>query len=200
METQDGVVNKKILGSSTLIAKLLGVAIVALVIYTLIISFQRGGIVTKTAETADQIVELEEQIAAFGGDKVLASNSAVEALQFIEDEEIRWSQIIELIDARVPTDATGSNTVQVLSYSGSSEGRISLSMTTNPATDPPFADVARTISSFDSEIYFNDVYVPSISKGIDQRGQTILNFVLNLTYEDVTEDQERVATPRVKTN
>ncbi|MCC6643538.1 hypothetical protein IT411_02210, partial [Candidatus Peregrinibacteria bacterium] len=72
----------------------------------------------------------------------------------------------------------------VLSYAGSGLGRVAVNMVTVPVSEPPFADVAQLIASFNNNVYFRDVYVPSISRGLTEDGTTTLSFVLNMDFEE----------------
>ncbi|MBD3270233.1 hypothetical protein GF376_01790 [Candidatus Peregrinibacteria bacterium] len=182
-EDQPVDVNKKILGTTTLLSKILAGIIVIVIIYTIVISFQKGTIAEQQAETANTITALNNQIENFEGDRVLASDDAREALNQIEETEIRWSEVIENINSLIPRDSNGARKIKILSYNGSSEGRISISGVTNAEVEAPFSDVSQVISIFNGNLYFQNVYIPSISKGIDENGRELLSFIMNLNYE-----------------
>src|SRR5690606_18939515 len=65
---------------------------------------------------------------------------------------------------------------------GATGGRVSLSMITNPALNPPYADVSQLLATFNRDLFFKDAYLPSIGKSVNENGETTLSFVFNLNY------------------
>jgi hypothetical protein len=183
-EDSSADVNKKILGASTFLTKLLGLALLLILIFTFVLSFQKGGIVKQQEDTTSKVADIQSQIKAFSGDKVVASENALDALKMIEKEEIRWSEVIEAINKLIPKDSKGADKIKILSYNGSAGGKISLSAVTNPQAEPPFGDVSELLSVFNSNLYFKDVFIPSISKGLNQEKKAQLSFMLNLYYQE----------------
>lgn len=151
--------------------------------YGLFLSFDKGNILNRTLELEKQTKDLQAQVDTIKDNKVEVSQNASEALKAIEAEEIRWSEVIDEVNKLLPQDAAGNRSVKVLSYSGSGRGRIAVNMVTQPEALPPFSDVAQLISTFNNSVFFKDVYVPAISKGSNESGQTMLSFVLNMDYE-----------------
>ncbi len=199
-------VTKKLANKSMLITKILGAALIVLVLVTIYLVFSKGGVLDKQSQVADEIAELKNEISAYEGDKVGASADALTALKVIEAEELKWSAIIKAVDNLIPKEPNGQPSIVVLSYSGSAEGRIALSVSTLAKVSPPYVDVARLLSDFNNSVLFKDAYIPSLSTGVDESGRELMSFVFNLTYDEpelgntasVGASGEDAPAPRVK--
>lgn len=180
--------------------------LIGLSIYGAFLFFERGNIATRTTALEEENKQIEEQINAIKGQKVEVSQNAIAALKKIEEDEVRWSEVIAEVNKLLPQDAAGQRQVKVLSYSGSGQGKIALNMVTEAEALPPFNDVAQLIATFNGSVFFRDAYVPAISRGSDAEGRTTLSFVLNMEYEKpetgaenlapIVEDNEAVRVPR----
>jgi hypothetical protein len=148
------------------------------------LTYDKGRMVASTSELETEVSGLKSQIDALREDKVEVSKNAAEALAEIEANELIWSDVIQKIDALLPSDIAGRAKLNILSYSGATDGRISLSMITNPALIPPYADVSQLLATYNRDIFFKDAYIPSIGKNVNENGETTLSFVFNLTYEE----------------
>lgn len=157
--------------------------ILGLAVYGVFLNFDKGNVLSRTNEIEEETRDIETQVESIRANKVEVSQNASDALAMIEKEEVRWSEVIEDVDQLLPQSASGQKLVNVLSYSGSGQGRIALNMVTQPKAIPPFEDVARLIATFNSSVFFKDAYVPSISKSSDETGEVTLSFVLNMDYE-----------------
>lgn len=105
-------------------------------------------------------------------------------LDEITDVQLPWSLIIEKIENTVPKlRDTNGPIISLQSYNGNEEGNISVSASTRPDAFDPFADIALLIRAFVNEPSFASVFVPSITKTINQNGASILTFAINFEYQ-----------------
>lgn len=182
--------------------------VIGLAVYGTFLNFQKGSVLNHTTDLEKEIKTIQDEIDVYRANKVEVSQNATEALAKIEAEEIRWSEVISEVNQLLPASAGGERLVEILSYSGSGQGRIALNAVTRPVAVPPFEDVAKLIATFNNSVFFKDVYVPSISKGQNEDGTSTLSFVLNMDYEKpetgsedlipVTSTDTKV--PRIPTN
>jgi hypothetical protein len=179
----NGEINKKVSGGGGLLNVILMIVLIGLVIAGTFFSFDKGSIMNRTVELEKETANLKVQIDNIKGQKVEVSKNASEALEKIKVAEIRWSEVIAEVNKLLPRDASGNRKVEVISYSGSDQGRVALNVVTQPAGIPPFDLVSGLIATFNNSVFFKDVYVPSISKGQTESGESTLSFVLNLAYE-----------------
>jgi hypothetical protein len=174
--------------------------LIGVTLYGVFLSFDKGRIMANTLDLESQTRDLQTQVDTIKGNKIEVSQNASEALKKIEAEELRWSEIITEVQKLIPQDTLGQRQVQVLSYSGSSDGKVTLNMVTMPASLPPFADVSRIISIFNNSVFFREAYVPSIAKGTDESGLTTLSFMLNTSYQKADTGSESLPLTTVTTD
>ncbi len=183
--TQNQTVNTMIAGKSAKMVLFLVLVLVILSAVTAIQQFSIGGIENQIAQADQQIGKLKVDLETLQGDETEATQIAKMALDNLKKQEIRWSEVLANINGLVPKDASNRPKVRFLSYSGTADGKVNISAVTAASAMPPFNDVAQIISTFSDNVYFKEVYVPSISKGTNDQGQTTLSFILNLRYEPV---------------
>ncbi|MGL5831203.1 MAG: hypothetical protein ACRCZE_03575 [Candidatus Altimarinota bacterium] len=184
IEENDSEVNQKLGGGFNLINLVLLLLLVIAVGGSGFLTFDKGQMVAKTSEMDTKISGLKMQIDGLKADKVEVSKNAAEALAEIEASELVWSDVIQKVDALVPSDIAGRPKLNILSYSGATDGRLSLSMITEPALVPPYADVSQLLATYNRDLFFKDAYIPSIGKSINENSETTLSFIFNLTYEE----------------
>ncbi len=183
--------------------------VIGLAAYGTLLNFQKGEVLNHTGELENQSKAVQIEIDELRGSKVEVSQNASEALKKINAEEIRWSEVIDNVSQLVPKDASGRNKIEILSYSGSGNGRVSLNTVTQPTSLPAFDDVANVIAVFNNSVFFKNAYVPAISKGQNEDGSVTLSFVLNMDYQkpetgsenlnvivNHTNDADKVAVPK----
>jgi hypothetical protein len=184
IEENESEVNQKMGRGFNLINMLLILLLIIAVGGSAFLSFDKGRMVAKTSELETEISGVKSQIDGLKENKVEVSKNAAEALAEIEDDELIWSDVIQKVDALVPSDVAGRPKLNILSYSGATDGRIALSMITNPSILPPYADVSQLLATYNRDLFFKDAYIPSIGKSTNENGETTLSFVFNLTYEE----------------
>ena len=131
---------------------------------------------------------VETSLGAYRADMLQAENQhvlqAISAKNIVEDvrrDIVVWSEVIENIRDVVPV-VGGMPLVDVLSYSGSVNSDISMSVRTVPGSEEPYFDVADLIQKFSEEGRFDDVFVSGISRATDTEGNEILSFPMRFKY------------------
>jgi len=141
-----------------------------------------------------QIANLENDVVLYEGGDIEAALSAKEAIDFLKEDSVKWSKVIDEILATTPKDSkTKLPLVDYTSYSGSQGNRLSISMRTNPESKTPYYDVALLIKTFADSNRFKNAFVPAISPGLTKDGDMILTF--NFSIEYVPETEEEVSQP-----
>jgi len=166
--------------------------LIGTILYGVFLSFDKGQVLASTADLEKQTKDIQTQIDTIKANKVEVSQNAVDALKTIESGETRWSEVITEVQKLLPLDAQGQPQLNVVSYAGSADGKITLNMVTRPSAQPPFSDVARIIAIFNSSVFFTEAYVPSIAKSSDESGQVTLSFLLNTSYQKPETGSETV--------
>lgn len=138
----------------------------------------------KEAETYQQETKtLQQQVAVLEAKKVNSLQQAKGVLDRIDNQRIYWSKVVYDALLILPKDPkTGAARTEFLSYSGSSDGKLIMSAKTIAGSENPYGDVADVVSAFSKSTTFRNVFVPTISKNQNDLGQTVLTYVLNLTY------------------
>ncbi len=148
-----------------------------------------------TAEANLEAVEkslkgYKEDMLQIENQRVLQAISAKNLVSEIRGDIIVWSEIIQKIRSVVPVVGK-ANLVDILSYSGSVNSDISMSVRTIPDRDNPYFDVADLIKKFSDNSQFEDVFVSSISKGTNTDGEEVLSFPMKFKYVGETKKTEK---------
>jgi len=192
---EESQTNAKIRKGGSPLNLLLLFVVIGLTVYGTILNFQKTGVLTHTTDLETQAKDIQSQIDTLRSSKVEVSQNAQEALKKIQTDEIRWSEVIDQVDKLVPKDSSGKDKIQILSYSGSGNGHVSLNTVTQPTSLPAFEDVANLISVFNNSVFFKNAYVPAISKGQNQDGSVTLSFVINMEYQKPETGSETLTAP-----
>lgn len=115
------------------------------------------------------------------------SLNAKEKLEELEASSIVWSEVIEAVQDTIPT-RRGEPIIDILSYSGSGNSAISMSVKTNPDSREPYLDVADLIEEFDQSQNFLETFVPSIGSGNDEEGREVLSFSMATQFTNEAEE------------
>jgi len=198
--TPQSEVTQKLKSKFSLGVIVLLLILIGMVIFALLNVWQKNNLNNNNALLNRQITNLNSEINSFKQQKVGVSKNAIDALAKIKNHEIRWSNIITAINTLVPKNADGTAKINFLSYSGSADGKLNLSASTNPAAFPPFADVAQLISVFNNNVYFTNAFVPAISIGKDQNGLSTLTFIFDVTYQEPNINNVNLSNTSVSAN
>lgn len=153
-------------------------------LYTGYVFWQKASVSADAKAIEKQVSDFEAQKLKLENQEVLEAINAQKALNDFDAEIVRWSHVIARIRATVPT-VKKSSLVDILSYSGSAGGPLSINMKTLPKSDDPYFDVADLIEAFDDSEEFTESFVASISPGVDDEGNEILSFILGTTFVQV---------------
>ncbi len=160
----------------------------------LYLSFQKSAITDQQKLVDTEILDLNNQIVDLKDQKIEAAQASQEWLRDIEKDEIRWSSILKGLKELIPADSTGQPTIHFLSYSGAAGGKLTLNAETLPSAQPPFEDITQLVDVFNASGFFKTAYVPTVSRGVSETGQTILTFIFNVTYvPDASITSDKVA-------
>jgi hypothetical protein len=162
-------------------------------IFVLGVGLGFGYYTSQTSATNDQIKNIDQQIAEINNqleglksNDIVSAQNAVSALEVISLSEVEWSEVMGAIVNITPKDLVALRAlVEFTSYSGAEGGRLTLNGRTYPSTDfrELLNSVAKTIDAFNENPDFAEVFVPSISKSVSENQETVLSFILNVTYK-----------------
>jgi len=157
--------------------------------------FQKGALANESETLDKEIAVLNNKILEYENNKIMEAVNAKKLVQELEASTIIWSRIIQDIKTVVPVTKDGVPLVDVLSYSGASDNRISLSMKTSADSEQPYIDAADLIKAFNDSTRFVDAFVPALSSGVDMAGNEVLSFMLTTKYvkSDVSSPSSSVA-------
>jgi len=155
--------------------------------YTGYAFFQKSSVVAGAKVIEKQLSDLEGQKLKLENQEVLEAINAKRALNSFDEEIIHWSHVIARIRATVPV-VKKSSIVDILSYSGSGTGPLSINVKTLHGSGDPYFDVADLIEAFSDSEEFVNTFVPSISSGVNDEGSEILTFVVSTTFVNVTDE------------
>lgn len=127
-------------------------------------------------------LEYEDKLVQYEAKNIEQAVAAKGVLDNLKSDIRRWSEIIQKIRETLPKDASGDDLIEVLSYSGSGDNLISMSVKTVSLRSEPYFDVATLIEAFDESPDFADSFVPAVSGGTSQIGDEVLTFTFNTRY------------------
>jgi Tfp pilus assembly protein PilN len=165
--------------STLLIIGIIAVLLVGL--YTGYLFWEKSDSETELKQVAVNLIEQQNKLLQFENKEVLQAINAKKTLEELDRDIIQWSKIIKEIRKTIPKE-DGVSIVEILSYSGSSNNEISMSVKTYPQSHKPYFQVAELIETFDESTSFADNFVPSISTGTDEEGSEILTFLFGTRY------------------
>lgn len=155
---------------------------IAVGVYYFTVGFALNGEIDKfTAENAS----LEEHVASYEKEQVKVLLRAKEFLAAVSKDAISWSKVIRDVLIITPKNAvTGESKVDYLSFSGGENGSVTMNATTKLGSADPFLDLAELMQAFSGATTMRDAFVPTVARGVTEKGETLLTFVLNLTYHE----------------
>lgn len=176
---------------------LLGISfLIIMLVYGGYLFIKRSSVQAGIESAAATKIELQNELTVYQEKNLEEAISAKKMMDYLDVNNVKWSHIIREIRATLPKNGNGEYLVDVLSYSGTSDNKISMNVQTIPNVNEPYSTVASVIEAFDASKVFGDNFVASIGGGMTPFGQKILTFALTTTYvgESVTTD----STPTVK--
>lgn len=130
--------------------------------------------------------KLVENLRKREGAKESESKAALlqRKLHELEGEQILWAEAIDRIGKTIPKIKESGDPVIVLrSYSGANDGKIIFNATTRENAFDPFSDISLVIKAFRIDPFFEQVFVPLITKSVTSSGATVFSFSLNAKYK-----------------
>jgi hypothetical protein len=158
------------------------VAIVLVVGYAGYTFWQKSSAEVDLEKMNNSISDYKNRVLQYENERVLQAVSAKQTLDDLKTTTIKWSSIIRDIRETLPKDDKNGDLVDILSYSGSTNSDISMSMKTLEKSKNSFIDVAKVIASFNNSKNFSGAFVPSIGIGKDKNGSEVLNFGMTTKY------------------
>jgi len=147
------------------------------------LGLQKSAIEEQKKSITSEMESLQTEIDSLQGQRLEAAQLAQQWLDKVQSEEVLWSRVITRIEALIPVDpATEKQKIDVLSYSGSSGGKISLNAKTVEAQQEPYEYVAELLSVFNSNSDFSNAIIPSVTKGETDQGTKLLSFVMSFSF------------------
>jgi hypothetical protein len=161
--------------------------------------WQKSKLDTEMIGLASSLDNKKADLLQYENQQVLSAINAKRTVKEIESEAIKWSEVIKTVRSTIPKNK-GDFLVDVLSYSGSTNSELNLTVKTMPDSDAPYFDVADLIETFDDSRDFSGSFVSSISSGTDDEGAEILSFSLATQYieETVQEALEETVTTAIE--
>ena len=169
-------------GSSLLFVLAIFVLLI-MVGFSVFLNLQKTALTDEQTRIRDEITGLNNEIMSLQAQNLEGASIAQDWLAEINQQEIRWSSVIDSIWELLPKDEkTAASIVKILSYNGATGGKINLNVETNGERVGTFANVAKLIAAFNSNPRFEKAMVPSISRGEDDQGNIVLSFGMNVNY------------------
>lgn len=158
------------------------IAVLATISYAGYTFWQKSSAELEVQQLDRDLAENKNTISKYESERILQAVSAKQTVDNLKASSMVWSQVIKDVRNTLPKADDGQELVDVLSYSGSSDSDISMTLKTIAGSENPFLDVAKLIASFDKSANFENPFVPSIGIGEDKEGNTILSFSLTTKY------------------
>ena len=176
---------------------LLGISfLIIMLAYGGYLFIKKSSVQANIESSAATKIELQNELTVYQEKNLEEAISAKKMMDYLDVNNVKWSYIIKEIRNTLPKADTGEYLVDVLSYSGTSDNKISMNMQTVPNVSEPYSTVAGVIEAFDGSKSFGDNFVASIGGGLTPFGQQILTFALTTTY--VGDNGPADSTPTVK--
>lgn len=157
---------------------------------------KRSSVQADIESSAATKIELQNELTVYQEKHLEEAISAKKMMDYLDVNNTKWSYIIKEIRDTLPKKDNGEYLVDVLSYSGTLDNKVSMNMQTVPNENEPYLTVASVIEAFDGSKVFGDNFVASIGGGMTPFGQQILTFALTSTY--VGDSGPVDSTPTVK--
>ncbi len=153
-------------------------------IYTGYVFFKKPALEEELKASETAFNRAQNDLVKYEGQNVTEAIAAKQTLEELKLSIIKWSEVIRKIRQTIPKNDKDEPIVSILSYSGSGNNEISMSVRTNASSETPYFDVADFIKAFDESKNFLGGFVPSISKSKDKEGREALTFTFSTRYQE----------------
>jgi len=149
--------------------------------------YSQNSVVAQALQQVErEFTEVNSELAQVQQSQAVSTQKGVNVLNKIKDLEIPWSKVINDIQEKIiPLDLIEKKrAVYFSSFSAVEGGKLTFNGRTNPSTDVKrqLKAISDTIAAFKSAPDFQNAFIPSISKSVNQDNETILTFVFNVEY------------------
>lgn len=144
--------------------------------------YQKSAVLNESETLTKEIAKLNNDILQYQNNEIMEAVNAKKLIQELTASTVIWSKVIQDIKGVIPMTKGGVPLVDVMSYSGSSNNQLSLSMKTSSVSKEPYIDAADLIKAFNDSTRFVDSFVPALSSGVDMDGNEILSFMMTTNY------------------
>ena len=150
--------------------------------------WQKSQLDTELTGLNSTLVKKQDDLLQYENQQVLSAINAKRTVNQIKETAVKWSEVIKTVRSTIPKK-DGDFLVDVLSYAGSSNQDLSLTVKTMPGSDEPYIDVADLIETFDDSRDFVGSFVASISSGTNDEGAEVLSFSMATQYTEETVEE-----------
>jgi len=147
---------------------------------------QKRGLENQITEIETSIADFSTKIDQLKEQEVEKALLAKKSLEELKKSKILWSDVVtKLLDntPKASSKANAKSRVDYSSYSGNQDAKITVSGTTKD-----YEYISDLIDILNKSKIFGEVLIPSISKGVDEKGDNIYVFSLNMDYLEEAED------------
>ena len=119
-----------------------------------------------------KIVEQEQTLQKMGSRKVNSIFIAQKALKLLEKEAISFS------NALIDFEKLTSGNIWFSAIRGESDGKLFVT-----SYSPSFSQTSQAVRALYDDPNFQNVFIPSLTKGVTDNGQSLVSFTLNVEYQ-----------------
>ncbi len=155
---------------------------VAAVLY---LTSQKSAIADEHKRLSQQMSDLRKEEKQLLAQNLQFTEAAQSFLAQLEKNEIQWSRVLTRIQSLIPyDDAKHEPKVTFLSYSAAPGGKVTINAQSQPSPIAPFESLSDLIRVFNESAYFEGAYIPTITRGETETGDTVLSFAFSVTYDE----------------
>lgn len=145
-------------------------------------TFKTSSLETDTQLLQTKVTELTAKTQELESKGVSSAVSASGLIAEIDQQYLKWSQVIQRIQMVVPKDASNQPRLNFFSYSGGRDGKLTLTTKTISGSTDPYQDTAELLRAFNGSDYFAKAFIPGINKVTLEDGSDVLSYVLQMNF------------------
>lgn len=139
---------------------------------------EKGSLESSLANVEAEISDTNGKLEELRGQSVGNALQAKQSIEALSGSQVVWSDLIDRLDNLFPKDPNTRRTaINISSYTGTKEG-LNLVATSR---DVNFA--IEMIRALKISPFFKNELIPSVSRGVNEEGDTIFSFSVNFDYE-----------------
>lgn len=168
-------------GKKSLLNLILVIALLAILAWSGFLFFNNKSLKSDTEGLTVTIERLKSQAGESESKATLATKK-----QFLDNKKssrILWTNVLNRVFESNPASTElNQRLVNFVAISGGKDGNLSLSVKTRSGSADPYADTAILLREFGRKAYFGGLFIPNIASILDQVGQELLSYTVNLQY------------------